>query len=60
MIEVLLDIQMLGVTGLGDKLTLFYVDAPKSLVEEVRQAIKGEIDFNGATYEIGGLIYEAS
>lgn len=60
MIEVLLDISQFEDMGFGTKLHLFNVDAPKSQAEEVRQAIKGEITYNGAMYEIGGLIYEAS
>lgn len=61
MIEVVLDVS--GFTqafGVGDKLSLFFVDAPKTCSEEVRQAIAGEINYNGAMYEFGGLIYEAS
>lgn len=60
MIEVVLDISGFSEAFGVDKLSLFFVDAPKSQAEEVRQAIKGEIDFNGAIYEFGGLVYATS
>lgn len=61
MIEVVLDVSRFAEAfGVEDKLSLFFVDAPKTCSEEVRQVIAGEINYNGTMYEFGGLIYASS